>query len=80
MELDIPVEELDSLLPCPFCGSIPVMRYVPPPREANVMKLGYILCEGCGVHGKRWDDIRCKTRFETRNENKAIKLWNTRKN
>ena len=79
LELDPPIEQLDCLLPCPFCGSIPVMLYIPPPREADYMKLGYIICHGCGVRSKQWNDIRTETRFETRNENKTIKIWNTRK-
>ena len=70
----------ERLLNCPFCGSparMSTWRYQD--EMQNFMQYGAIICKGCGIRGKDWGDIRCETRHETINEERAIKAWNRRK-
>ena len=62
---------------CPLCGGKAEMVCF---REQYVlfMQKGQIFCKKCQLRMPIWQDIRTNQRYETTQEEAAIKTWNTR--
>jgi hypothetical protein len=69
-----------ELLSCPRCGS-PAKMLKWGLEACPSYQYGQIKCSdfSCGLMMPEWNDIRVPTRWETMQEEEAIRRWNTRK-
>lgn len=82
-----------KLLPCPFCGGPPILRWEwsgedgqrmahnnEPllPSENGVFLRTYVSCHECGAGGPGHDEILCERKEIAEIERKGIDLWNQR--
>jgi len=68
---------LSKLKDCPLCGGRSQMiTWVD--QHVTFMQNGNIMCTKCRLVMPIWQDIRTEERYETAQEEAAIKKWNTR--